>query len=79
MRTNIVGHRIRAARAMHNPPMDQMELMAKLQVEGLNISQPILSSIENEKRSVSDIELKAFAKVLGVNIYWLLGETDIPK
>lgn len=78
MRTNIVGHKIRMARAMHNPPMEQKDLLAKLQVEGLNISQPILSSIENEKRIVSDIELKTFAKVLGVSINWLLGISDTP-
>ena len=76
MRTNIVGHKIRMARSMHNPPMEQKDLLAKLQVEGLNITQPILSSIEHEKRMVSDIELKAFAKVLGVSIDWLVGNAD---
>ncbi len=76
MRTNIVGHKIRMARSMHNPPMEQKDLLAKLQVEGLNITQPILSSIEHEKRMVSDIELKVFAKVLGVSIDWLVGNAD---
>mgnify|MGYP002568522159 CR=1 FL=1 len=76
MSTNVVGRRIRLARTMHNPPLEQKDLMAKLQVEGLNISQPTLSNIENEKRIVSDIELKVFAKVLGVSVNWLLGETD---
>lgn len=78
MGTNVVGHKIRAARFMHNPPMDQKDLMAKLQVEGLNISQPVLSNIERGKRPVYDIELKTFAKILGVSVSWLLGETDIP-
>ena len=78
MRTNIVGHKIRMARGMHNPPMEQKDLLAKLQVEGLNITQPILSSLENEKRMVSDIELKVFAKVLGVSIDWLVGNSDTP-
>lgn len=59
--------------------MDQKDLLAKLQVEGINISQSMLSKIENGKRPVSDIELAAFAKVLGVNIYWLLGKTDKPN
>ncbi len=79
MEKNVVGHRIRAARFMRNPPMDQKDLLAKLQVEGLDISQPVLSNIERGKRPVYDIELKIFAKVLGVSINWLLGETDTPQ
>ena len=61
---------------MRIPKMEQQELLAKLQVEGLDISQSILSKIENGKRPVYDIELKAFAKVLSVSVNWLLGETD---
>ena len=60
------------------PKMEQQELLAKLQVEGLDISQSILSKIENGKRPVYDIELKTFAKVLDVSVDWLLGEMDIP-
>ena len=30
MEKNVVGHRIRAARFMRNPPMDQKDLLAKL-------------------------------------------------
>lgn len=67
------GQKIRIARAMRIPKMEQQELLAKLQVEGLDISQSILSKIENGKRPVYDTELKAFAKVLGVSINWLLG------
>ena len=70
---NMIGQKIRIARAMRNPKMEQQELLAKLQVQGLDISQSILSKIENGKRPVYDIELKAFAKVLGVSINWLLG------
>ena len=69
----MIGQKIRIARAMRNPKMEQQELLAKLQVQGLDISQSILSKIENGKRPVYDIELKAFAKVLGVSINWLLG------
>ncbi len=73
---NTTGQKIRIARAMRIPKMEQQELLAKLQVEGLDISQSILSKIENGKRPVYDIELKAFSKVLGVSVNWLLGETD---
>ncbi|MCI8611227.1 MAG: helix-turn-helix domain-containing protein [Clostridiales bacterium] len=75
---SITGEKIRIARAMRIPKMEQQELLAKLQVEGLDISQSILSKIENGKRPVYDIELKTFAKVLDVSVDWLLGEMDIP-
>ncbi len=75
---SITGEKIRIARAMRIPKMEQQELLAKLQVEGLDISQSILSKIENGKRPVYDIELKTFAKVLDVSVDWLLGEMNIP-
>lgn len=71
---NTVGQKIRIARAMRG--MEQQELLAKLQIEGLDISRSILSKIENSKRPVFDIEIKIFAKVLDVSVAWLLGETD---
>ena len=74
MRENIVGHRMRIARAMKTPPMNQQELLAKLQTEGIDISQSTLSKIENGSRYVKDTELKAIAKVLEVSIIWLMNE-----
>jgi len=65
---------MRIARAMKEPPMNQQELLAKLQTEGVNISQSTLSKIEHGDRYVTDIELKAIAKVLNVSILWLMNE-----
>lgn len=80
MDANVVGHKMRIARAMKKPPMNQQELLAGLQTAGLDISQPTLSKIENGERYVTDIELKVIAKVLDVGILWLLGESeDIKK
>jgi len=76
MKANIIGHRMRIARAMKVPPMNQQELLAKLQTEGIDISQPTLSKIENGDRHVTDIELKIIAKVLNVSILWLMDEKD---
>lgn len=74
MSANIVGRRIRIARAMKNPPMSQQELLAKLQTEGIDISQSTLSKIESGDRYVKDTELKAIAKALKVSILWLMDE-----
>ena len=79
MSANLVGQRIRIARAMKIPPWNQQKLLVKLQVEGLDLSQSSLSKIENGGRYVTDIELRAIAKVLNVSILWLMGESDEMK
>lgn len=68
---NIVGARVTEARSRRN--MKQVELLAKLQLEGISISVPALSLLEGQKRPVSDKELKALASVLNVSVEWLLG------
>ena len=52
--------------------MLQKDLLAKLQVEGLNISLPALSLLEGQKRPVFDYELFILAKVLDKDVKWLL-------
>lgn len=68
---NIVGARVTEARSMQG--LLQKDLLAKLQVKGVDISLPALSLLEGQKRPVSDIELKALAEVLQADIRWLLG------
>lgn len=76
MSKNLVGKRMRIARAMMNPPISQADLLARLQLNGMMISQATLSKIETGERSVTDMELVEIAKALGVDILWLLGETE---
>lgn len=68
---NIIGARVTEARKKHG--MKQIELMAKLQTLGVDISIPALSLLEGQKRPVSDIELNAIAEILNVSVDWLLG------
>ena len=68
---NLIGARVTQARAAQN--MKQLELLAKLQLAGIDISSPALSLLEGQKRPVSDIELKALADILNVSVDWLLG------
>ena len=68
---NIVGARVTEARSRIG--MKQIELLAKLQVAGIEISVPALSLLEGQKRPVSDKELAALADILGVSVDWLLG------
>lgn len=69
---NIIGARVTLARKNQN--MKQIELLAKLQLKGIELSTPALSLLEGQKRPVSDIELNAIADVLNVSVDWLLGK-----
>ena len=71
---NIVGARVTEARLAAG--MKQVELLAKLQTRGVEISVPALSLLEGQKRPVSDIELKALADIFGVSADWLLGRGE---
>jgi len=53
--------------------MKQVELLARLQTMGVEISIPALSLLEGQKRPVSDFELNALSTVLEVSVNWLLG------
>lgn len=68
---NIIGAHVTEARMAQG--ILQKDLLARLQVKGVDISLPALSLLEGQKRPVSDIELKALAEVLGVDVRWLLG------
>lgn len=71
---NLVGARVTEARQMRG--MKQVELLARLQTRGIEISIPALSLLEGQKRPVTDIELAALSDVLGVSVDWLLGRTE---
>lgn len=71
---NMIGARVTEARK--NRKMKQVELLAKLQVAGIDMSTPALSLLEGQKRPVSDVELNALADILNVSVDWLLGRED---
>ena len=71
---NLVGKRVTEARLALG--MKQVELLAKLQLAGIEMSVPALSLLEGQKRPVSDIELNALADILHVSVNWLLGRDE---
>lgn len=71
---NIIGARVTQARQLRN--MKQIELLAKLQLKGIELSTPALSLLEGQKRPVTDFELLALADVLNVSVNWLLGTEE---
>ena len=67
---NLIGARVTQARLAQG--MKQVELLAKLQLAGVDMSIPALSLLERQKRPVTDIELVALADILNVSVNWLL-------
>ena len=78
MGANKSGHRVRVARTMQKPRLTQDDLIARMQIAGIEMSKNILSRIELGERYVTDLELITFAKVLNVTTSWLLEETNNP-
>ncbi len=70
-RANICGIKIRAWRR-EREPLSQRELAHRLQLEGIDLDKNAIQRIESGKRFVTDIELKALAKVLGMSTDELL-------
>lgn len=71
---NICGANIERIRKQLG--MKQSTLMSKMQLMGVDINPSSLSKLEGQTRSATDIELKAIAKILGVNVEDLLQELD---
>ena len=74
---NLIGKRVTEARTAKG--IKQVELLAKLQLAGIDMSIPALSLLEGQKRPVSDIELNALADILDVSVDWLLGRSNTEK
>ncbi len=68
---NISGNRIHQARVTQR--LSQVDLAARMQVNGVMIEREAISKIETGARFVTDYELMVFAQALNVGILWLLG------
>lgn len=71
---NICGARVEQRRKQIG--MKQKDLLAQLQVRGVDLNASGLSKLEGQLRSVLDTELVALAQSLGVSVLWLLGLED---
>lgn len=67
---NIVGAKVEQQRKTIG--MKQKELLAQLQIRGIDLNSSGLSKLEGQLRGVADYELKAIAEALGVSVNWLL-------
>ena len=71
---NIVGAKV--ARLRKEKKIKQKDMVAMLQSEGMDICETTMSRLEGQTRLVQDFELPILAKVLGVNVEWLLEQDE---
>lgn len=71
-RYNICGRRVAALRKARSPKLSQRGFADLLQLSGLDVDKNAVQRIESGQRFVTDIELKAIARVLGVDAAELL-------
>jgi transcriptional regulator with XRE-family HTH domain len=63
---NIIGKQIKIIRL--SKEITQKQLAARLNINGIEIDQTMISKIEEQVRGIQDYEIKIFAIVLGVTI-----------
>lgn len=71
---NLVGRRVKAARASSRPQLTQEDLSKRLSKLGVSIDRAGIAKIETGIRGVLDFELVALAKALDVSVIWLLDQ-----
>ncbi len=69
---NVIGAKITFLRKKQG--IKQKELLAKLQVEGIDINASSLSKLEGQTRPVTDKEIIAFTRIFNVSVEALLLE-----
>ena len=71
-RNNICGERIKALRLAYPSKLSQRALADKMQLIGIDVDKNAIQRIESGKRFVTDIELRAFSEIFGVEISELI-------
>lgn len=69
-RCNLCGARVRKAREQAG--LTQEQLAARMQINGVPLSQKAISRIETGNRVVADYELASLSHALRVSVNWLL-------
>jgi len=71
-RKNIVGIKIRLARLSEKPKATQKDISARLETQGIILSDSAIGKIENGSSSITDLQIYAFAEALKVTPEWLI-------
>ena len=71
-RNNLCGDKVKSLRLAYSTKLSQRGLADKLQLIGIDVDKNAIQRIENGKRFVTDIELKALADIFEVSVNDLL-------
>ena len=71
---HLVGARLKELRARDG--LSQRDLARRLQLDGMDMDKNVITRIETNKRYVTDLELKAFARIFRVSYEYLLDGTE---
>lgn len=71
-KNNLCGDKIRAFRLSQKEPYSQRMFAEEMQRRGINMDKWMISDIETGKRTVTDIEVKVIAEIIGISIDELL-------
>jgi len=69
---NLIGKQLKELRKTANPKISQRALSHKLQLMGVDMDRNVITRIETNKRYVTDIEIKAIAKIFNVSYDYLI-------
>ena len=71
---NLVGLRLKALREREH--LSQRDLAHQLQLIGMDMDKNVITRIETNKRYVTDLELRAIAKIFKVSYEYLIDGTE---
>lgn len=72
---NLISRKLVELRHQHK--LSQRELAHQMQLAGYDIDKNVITRIETNKRYVTDIEIRGFAKLFGVSYEFLMdGEQE---
>ena len=70
---NLCGPNVAKVRKEADPPLTQAALAERVSTKGVKLDRAAIAKIENNLRSVTDLELVALSRALGVSVQHLLG------
>lgn len=74
---NVISEKLKKLRKSNS--LSQRGLAEKLQLMGIDMDKNVITRIETQKRYVTDIEIRAIAKLFQVSYQYLLDEEENTK
>ena len=74
---NVISEKLKKLRKRNS--LSQRGLAEKLQLMGIDMDKNVITRIETQKRYVTDIEIRAIAKLFQVSYQYLLDEEENTK